>query len=437
MADLNRNKESSSPVGITGSDENSIADVKKSRLLVDSRIEGINGAVASISNFSEIRNVEREIDVEAKFYYNISTRSYTTAHLNGGSAAATNSQAVLQTSTSTNGRSFVRTRKTVDYRVSQDIEFSHTLLFPSLSGTPGSQVGFTNSTQHVGVIDRSNQNGIYIGFNNNETFSIFYRKDGVETKINQSSFSHDKLDASTITNGKVSEYAPDWTKIQLVRCVFSWHGASPFIFQIEKPNGEWLTYHVESFVNSRTTPSIANPIMSLFAEIKNTGNATNLSLVWQAGQASFLGKSNPLSGSRFFSVESINIVQAQTPVLTIRSRDLFASKTNFILSSLDYLSLNSDGNKFVTFRLYKNATLVGSSFTNIDTNNSVVEFDTSSTSFSGGEFLLTIRTQSVGSFNQLVKDLNIQLEPLDTLTVTAQSQSSNDVNVGFRWREFH
>jgi hypothetical protein len=410
----------------------------KDRLRTISRITDEDGGGLNITNFSEARTVVRNIAVEAKFLYNINTIRLVQANLNGGSVTQANRQATISSSTATNGVGYVRTTKTVDYRVSQAIEASWTGYFAVANGTVGSQVGVANNKSVMGLTDRVNENRISFGFNGATEFKIFILNETVETIISQSSFNRDRLDGATTVNGEVSEYAPDWTKIQLVRILYSWHGASPAVFQIQTDKGVWRTFHVRSTLNTTTLPNIGIPILSLFASSTNSGSTLNNQVIWQAGQISFLGQQNESAGSRFFSFSNTKSVSGESPVLTIRNNNLYATKRNFINLLFDYLSFISDGNKPVVVRIYKNATLTGATFANtIDAVNSTVSADTAATSFSGGTLILPIGLPSTGSYNEAVRQIELLLDPTETYTFTAQSQSSNSVTVGVRWRELH
>lgn len=407
------------------------------RLLTSSLLEDKNRNKMEISNFSELRVAQRNVDVEIKFYYNINTKTIVTGHLNGGNASVVNRQAVLNTSTAANGKALVRSLRTNDYRVSQAIEASVAFLAPDVTGVAGSQTGVANNRMLWGVIDRLENNGVYWGFDGNQSFSIFYKRDGVETKINKVSFNMDKLDGVSETNGIVSQYNPDFTKLQLIRVMFSWHGVTPFIFEIQNAMGEWVAFHIVSFVNNTTTSSIGVPILSPFSSVQNSGNTTNIQTIFQAGQISFLGNRNEDVSVRFFSLEAEKTVSTTAPVLSLRSKDTYFSLANVISSVVDWLAISADGNKPVTVRIYKNASLTGAVFSDVDAVNSIIQADSSATAFTGGDYIISFRIGASGSYNNSVRDLEMRLQPNDVLTFTAQSQSNNNVSIGARWRELH
>jgi len=415
-----------------------ILATNEGRLKSDTQITDPDGSQAAVTNFSELRVANRFVDVEAKFYYNINTRTIATDHLNGGSATVTNRQAVLSTSTATNGRAFVRSVETIDYRVSQALEASSTFRFPAVTGTVGTQVGPANCKQVIGVIDESENDYIVWGFENGSRFFIEYANGGTATRVLATAFNRDRLDGSSIVNDQVSQYTPDWTQLQIIRVIYSWHGVVPFVFQIQKPSGDWRTFHIETFINTNTTPSIGTPILPIGALNENNGSTTNNQLIWQAGQISYLGENTENASARFFEANFDDNVTAEEPILTIRNKTTYASLTNFIALELDYISLSSNGNREVKFRVYRNGTLTGASFADVDATNSVVELDTAATAFTpAGDPEIVFKLGPAEAINEIIRDLELRLQPGDSFTITGESTQANDTTTFVRWRELH
>lgn len=389
-----------------------------------------DGSYAGISNFSEVKTAERRIDVEAKFYYNINTLNLTTELGPTGAASVIDRQAVLSTGTDPAGSASIETKQTPSYIVSQDISCSNTFVFPDVTGAIGAQVGVENCLAKVGLINTNDE--ISFGFDGNTTFNIFIKRSGVTLKINQANFSIDKLDGD-------SEYTPDWTKLQLLRFNYSWHGVTPFVFQIQDTRGTWRTFHVESFVNKSPLSSIGTPSLPLRAVITNTGSTSNNSLIWQAGQVSVIGTASDTAASRHFtsSTSRALIAATTTVLLSVRSKATFVGQSNFINSALQLVSLATNGNKSVVFRVIKNGTLTGAVFADVDSVNSVMEFDTTATAIAGGKEVAFFPLASTAFFIQPVLDLDININPNDTLTLVALSSNANDVDVGLRWDEIH
>ncbi len=137
--------------------------------------------------------------------------------------------------------------------------------------------------------------------------------------------------------------------------------------------------------------------------------------------------------------EKISIA-TETAIFTIRNRETYASKTNFIdilllkvVASIEANSANNLGN----IRIVKNATLGGTpSYNNISTDTSVVEIDTAGTTVTGGKILdaglLAGKNDEIAL--SLVEDKLI-LNPGDTITVAGTSANSATIDAILVWRE--
>ena len=102
---------------------------------------------------------------------------------------------------------------------------------------------------------------------------------------------------------------------------------------------------------------------------------------------------------------------------------------------LELFSLSSDGTKNVSFKFIKNAGLTAPTYNDISTNTSVVDFDIVGTAPTGGTLALPIKLQKVDGETKFIKDLDILLNPGETMTITALSANASDVEVGIVWIE--
>jgi hypothetical protein len=411
------------------------ADIQ-SALKTSSVLTDKGGNDVAVSTFSELRVVNRQIDLQAKFIYGVSSILFNKISTNGGTLTEADSQAQLRTGTNAAGKYEIRSKKNVNYRVSETNEFSATCRFPFATGTPGSQVGVNNSRALLGLfID--GQDGIYIGFKNNGRFSVFYCTNTVETQIQSTSFNIDKLDGVTVTDTVTSQYAPDWTKIQLIRIVYSWHGAASISYQIQSPNEEWITFHRQVFINQVTTPSIGTPLLPINALIENTGNTTSIELDLQAAQCSQIGNASVTSQAKGFAADTSKTVSTQVPILSIRNNTTFNGKNNGIRVILQTVGIASEGNKSVIVRAYVDSVLTAASFVAVSATESVVSVDTSATVFSGGIKVIAVPLAKVDTYNDDISALELEIQPGQTVTFTGQSTSTNEVTIGIRWRELH
>lgn len=423
------------PIGIEGSNGTQIGNVMDA-LKVSAKItDGVNHS-AAVSTFSELQVAQRVIDLQAKFIYGVSSIFFNKQATNGGTLSQANSQAQLNTGTNSAGKYVLQTKKYVNYRVSETNEFSTSCRFASVTGSVGSQIGVNNSQTLIGIFIEG-QDGIYVGFKNNGRFSAFYLNNGVETQIQASSFNVDKLDGTTITDGVVSRYAPDWTKIQLIRFTYSWHGTSAINYQIQDANEEWITFHRQRFINTLTIPSINTPLLPVTALVQNTGNTSNVEMDIQDAQVSFIGDSSVNSQAKGFAVDHTKSVSLETPIISIRNNTTFNSKSNGIRVSFQTIGLASDGNKSVIIRAYVDSILTGAVFTNVSTTESTVSVDTTALIAVGGLKVASIPLAKVDTYNDDISALDLELQPGQSVTFTGTSASSNEITIGIRWRELH
>ena len=127
-------------------------------------------------------------------------------------------------------------------------------------------------------------------------------------------------------------------------------------------------------------------------------------------------------------------------IVTIRNKTTYVSKTNFIdvfilrfQASIEASSANNLG----SVRLIKNATLGGTpSFTDINTSDSIVDFDVAGTTvadgISLGSFPMAGKNDKAG---EDLTNLQVILAPGDTLTIAGTSANSATINASLVWHE--
>ena len=123
----------------------------------------------------------------------------------------------------------------------------------------------------------------------------------------------------------------------------------------------------------------------------------------------------------------------ETPVLTIRNKEVYQGKENRTLVNLVSAGLSKDSTKTDTVIFKFNATLIGASFSDISTNTSVVEVDTSATTLSSG---IEAFAQGIAKADKTIIDLgeNVILRPGETITVSIIPNAANpDVTASFNW----
>jgi len=234
----------------------------------------------------------------------------------------------------------------------------------------------------------------------------------------------------------------DPTKGNVFQVSYQWLGFGAIYFYIEDPDdGELHNVHTIEYSNANTVPSLSTPSLPFSMESKNTTNNTSVVVkagscgAFTEGYAETSGLSVGISASKTLATAN------ETPVLTIRNKTVFNSKINKTRVKILLISASVEHTKAVQLKFYSNTKLVGASFSDIGTTTSVLQKDTSATSFSNGTELFTLSLGRTG--NQLIDltgDRFIgRLQPGDSITVTALPNSGTgaDVNISFHIVELY
>jgi len=242
----------------------------------------------------------------------------------------------------------------------------------------------------------------------------------------------------TLDGAGISGVTLNPNKGNVYRIDYQWLGFGAIRFYIEEPaTGSFVEVHRIAYANKNTVPSVYNPTFPLYVSAINQANTTNMTLKTASMVGMVQGKEVDL-GERFGADASKGSVTTEVAVLTIRVKEVYQSRINRTHIFPDLWSGGGEnaGNKALSFRLLYNATLGGTpSYSDVDTNTSVVEVDTSATTVTGGfEFLEVITVGGQGS--QVVQlDRGFHMAPGDTLTVTAVSSSSSTAITALGWVE--
>jgi len=232
----------------------------------------------------------------------------------------------------------------------------------------------------------------------------------------------------------------DPTKGNVYRIQYQWLGFGMQYFYIENPaTGGWTLVHKKEYANANTTPSVYNPTFPLYLAAINGSNTTNIT-VKSASMVGMVQGKEVVHGERFGGDAEQSSVTSEVPVMTIRVKEHFHGRINrtHIFPDLFAAGGENSGSKDIKFRIYANPTLTGpTSYTDVDTNTSVTEIDSSSTGFSGGQELLEVITVG-GQASQVVQlpsEAGLHMGPGDRLTITAESSQTSVAAGSFGWIE--
>ena len=134
----------------------------------------------------------------------------------------------------------------------------------------------------------------------------------------------------------------------------------------------------------------------------------------------------------------------EIPLLTILNKRIFQGKLNRVSVEPQNLTLSTSlTGGFATFRLYIRANPeTGTSYSDVDSNVSVVQVDTSSTTFTNvlGRKIDSFVLHQSASGDLNLEEMNLVVSPGQTLMITAQASkanANNEVTAALNFKERH
>lgn len=365
--------------------------------------------------FGESTAVIPHADIEEQFHYNVNTRTLTTTTANGGAASVENDMLKLSSSTATNGSVTVETKKPIRYRPGKEAYALFTAMWDGQ--------GVAGSKQRIGIWNKTD--GFYVGFNGTD-FVVGYTRDGTDTEVTESNFNGETEHISLL----------DFTKLNIFRISFGWLGTAPCTFEFLGPDHRWHIMHIIEFQNTLTQPSITNPNLHFTIDVTKTSGATDVIM----RSASWLGGvhgEDESAADRFDTgTASATNITTEAVLINFQNVTTFQSKTNRVEVEGVRLSMSSEGTKTGKIKIYKNLSISGASWSNIDATNSVLQVDTAGTvTPSDANLLFEYNLSRQGTIIDNIEDMDMIIEPGDTITVTGQSASNMDFDFTARWKE--
>lgn len=340
--------------------------------------------------FGRIRTSNPNVLFEANFVNGQKNLLFSGATANGGTITFDQNNASMNLNvTTTNGSRAVRQTKKYFHYVSGN----SLLLF--LTGKFGTAK--TNCIQRIGYFD--DNNGVFFELNGT-TLNVVLRSNTsgsvVETRIAQSAFNLDKIDGTGVSGTTF-----DATKQQIFVIDLQWLGSGRIRFGIN--GGEFVTYiHQITNANSNTTVYMRSGSLPIRYEIVNSGTtsgSTTLRMTCMSIMSEGSINKPDVARSVDNGIREIGVGNTFEPLIAIRLKSTY-NRATIIPKFLSLACLTPD---IVCFRLILNpTTLTGASWSSVATD-SITEFDTSATAFSGGTQL---RTFYVGDNNGQTPNLD-------------------------------
>ena len=395
-----------------------------------------NASITSpLTAFGEVLMAEMSPIFQYSFEYTVDNTDLTiNTEVAGGTVTQANAMAIVTTSTTTGSTAMMQTYSHAKYRAGQGGCAMFTALFET--------AGVAGTVQLVGLGDEPGateavNNGYLIGYVGTVFGVHRYSNDVLNTVALADC--DDPLDGSG-----ASKMTIDTTKLNVFKIQFQYLGAGAIEYFVEDDaTGKFVKFHTELYANKNTTPSVHNPNFHMGILVDNGATTSNLVLksgsmgYFIQGKTEFIQVHQPHNST---GTVTKNSVTSEVAIFTIRNKTTYAGKNNFIEILLQnfYASIEAGAtNNLGEVRLVKNATLGGTPvYSDIDTNNSVIELDTAGTTVTGGVSLPAVPLAGKNDkANTNATSLGIMLKEGETLTLAGSSANAATIKGGGFWRE--
>lgn len=387
-----------------------------------------------LSAFGDLRTVELTPLFQGSFEYTVDNTDLLEKFVSGsGAITQATGKAVLSTGTTAGSYAYLQTKTHARYRAGLGGLYRFTVQIDS-DGT---------GTKHLaGLADKLGStaafnNGYCVGRDNDQYGFHRYQND-VRFTTPISSWD-DPLDGTGPSGLTI-----DWTKLNVFFINYQYIGAgAQFIYYEDQDTGKVVLVHTAPYSNQNTVPSVYNPNFHGVLYVSNGATTTDYQIssasyaYFVEGRVKEFQIHQPQNTSDVVEVTGIT---AEVPLFSIRVKAQYASKDNYIDILLERIVASveaSAANNLAQIRVIKDpATLTGASWVDINTNNSVVELDTSATAFTGGNPIIV--SPLAGKNDKTIENLvpyDIVGQESDVYTVTGLSANSATIRSALLWKE--
>jgi hypothetical protein len=390
---------------------------------IQAEIVGSSKSKADVSRYGQLITGMRGDDVLVRFEYNNSTEDV--LETVSGTGVAANADAMASVSSGAGvGTATITSVRYVTYRPGHEVYTFFTTLYDAPEA---------NTYQRHGLFNGND--GFFFGYEG-LTFGVSIRKDGSDEQTAQANWNVDVCDG---TGG--SGFNLNHASLLQYKITYGWLGSAPISFWIYGgAEFDWILVHVIDQTNTSTSPSISEPSQGVKIESgRTTGTGSAIVMKTSSWAAGTIEGVHTHAGHRVFAGEALVVLTAATETLiaAFRNKSTFQGRSNKVAIEATYMGAATDGNKSVLIRFYRNATVTGGTWNDVDANNSVTEVNTTAT-FAGGKYEMTVPLSKIDSVSLPLGGGHIHLEllPGETMTVAGFSASANTVDLSFRWEEY-
>lgn len=354
------------------------------------------------------------------FTYNINTDMVTPDTSGMGTVTQSNGFAVLSTGAAANSYAKIKTRRNLRYINGQGGAVKFTAIFD----TP-----LADNVQEIGL--STDDNGFLFGYDSNGDFGVIRRSNGTDVFTAQADWNINKMPS---LNPRL---------LNVYSIVYQWLGGGAIAYAIEEPyTGKLTIVHVDRYANTSVSTSIRNPTLPMYARCFNLdgGNDSDVVLQTPSGMAFAQGPRlnpepvDPLGFSRAFNNDVSLGMGSEDHIITIGMESTYQGIDNRLLADLRFLTLSTLGSKPVLFNMYRNATITAPNWTDYNLNISSLRSDVDAT-ISGGSLVTSFTLSSDDALALDMDTFDVRINKTDTITITAISDTSNDVRATLNFME--
>lgn len=367
-------------------------------------------------------------DISVNFQYGIRTRDV----LNGGFTAGTGATGNIKSSAYVEcgtgiGEASLTSLAAIRYRAGHDCYCRPSVIF----GEPQEGVN-----QYAGLFN--GQDAISVGYQG-LVFGIWYIEGWNVNFIPQADWNIDLLDGKGKSRWTLN---PQGANIPVIS--FTWHGFKDITVAFDRGDGVIYVAHVIKNIGTATETHLENPSLPMAVKVERvSGSGPTVRLLtssWRGGIVA--AKEGNTTADSWFNVTILDaggIVNGRNNIVSIRNKGAYNGKNNHLKVELGVVTFANDLNKTVAVFGTLNPIIAGaSSFTDVDTVNSVLEYRTGGT-ISGGltgpaTVLKTGQDRRTDVLNTGIviypnQELAIEVDPAATVNGT--------FSVSLRFKEYH
>lgn len=355
------------------------------------------------------------------------------SNVNGTISHLPDEQAVSLSIPTASGDKIVRqTSKYFVYAAGRSMRLSLAVIFDDNKSNLRQRVGYFNDNN--GFFFEYDETGLKVVRRSNASGSP------VDVAVLQTNWDLDVMDG-TGKSGKTL----DLTKIQMMFIEWTWYGAGSAKFGFEIDNRLHWVHRFEGG-NSLVEPILGSPHLPIRYEIENLGVTASSSEIKKYGLHLGIDGDNNIEGfRRGYATGSISTnTVTDRPLLSIRPKLTVNSINNYSFIRAISIGVASTSTA-AHFKIIKNATLTTPSWVNVDTDdNSVTQYDITSTSLSGGVVVgagvISGNKGASETFDIQTRDpltINDNASNADTLTIAITTADNSSSLASVNWIEVY